>query len=183
MSQSENPASNQATDSTNAPTKCVGGCGFWGDPSRKNCCSVCFKKMYPEEAQAEADALKNAKHSQQSAASNASPIDSESKEDPNDPNAANPECPNVKAKKKKIQKKKNRCWICRKKMTLAGQFACKCGYTFCAQHRYPDSHDCDQMSDHKKKHQENLAKNNQAVHFKKVEEIWVDQNLCCILNA
>lgn len=128
--------------------------------------------MYPDEAQAEADALKNAKAAQQSAVSNqngnAPPNDTESKEDPNDANASN--SAQEPKPKKKIQKKKNRCWICRKKMTLAGQFTCKCGYTFCGQHRYPDSHNCD-IIDIKKKHQENLAKANQVVAFKKVEEI------------
>lgn len=56
-------------------------------------------------------------------------------------------------------------------MSLAGQFACKCGYTFCAKHRYPDSHECDAMEDHKKKHKAKLAKANQVVNFKKVEDI------------
>jgi len=29
---------------------CAGGCGFYGSVDQKNCCSLCYKKMYPEEA-------------------------------------------------------------------------------------------------------------------------------------
>jgi len=157
------------------------GCGFWGDAATKNCCSVCFPKRYPELA----EALKNAKSNQSakpngngngpanpsdSSSSSSSSKDNESKESDNTDNNQ------VEAKEdkqcipvKKVQKKKNRCWVCRKKMTLAGQFACGCGYTFCAKHRYPDSHDCD--VDHKQKHKDHLAKANQKIAFKKVEDI------------
>ncbi|XP_015457868.2 AN1-type zinc finger protein 5 [Astyanax mexicanus] len=38
-------------------------------------------------------------------------------------------------------KKKNRCFICRKKVGLTG-FDCRCGNLFCAIHRYSDKHDC-----------------------------------------
>ncbi|XP_072537389.1 AN1-type zinc finger protein 5 [Salminus brasiliensis] len=38
-------------------------------------------------------------------------------------------------------KKKNRCFTCRKKVGLTG-FDCRCGNLFCAIHRYSDKHDC-----------------------------------------
>ncbi|CAL8349296.1 AN1-type zinc finger protein 5 [Gadus morhua] len=38
-------------------------------------------------------------------------------------------------------KKKNRCFSCRKKVGLTG-FDCRCGNLFCAIHRYSDKHDC-----------------------------------------
>ncbi|KAJ8274165.1 hypothetical protein COCON_G00087900 [Conger conger] len=38
-------------------------------------------------------------------------------------------------------KKKNRCFTCRKKVGLTG-FDCRCGNLFCAVHRYSDKHDC-----------------------------------------
>jgi len=168
MAQANNPGPQQVNDDTPARVRCLGGCGFWGDASTKNHCSVCFKKKFPDEA----EALKNAKAAQ-SASSSPSNNDpsaaSESKEDANS-NSDHAVCPPVDDKpKRKVQKKKNRCWKCKKKMTLAGQFACKCGYTFCAKHRYADSHECD--VDHKKKHKDKLAKQNQVVAFKKVEDI------------
>lgn len=39
------------------------------------------------------------------------------------------------------QKHKNRCFSCNKKVGLTG-FACRCGYIFCAEHRYSDKHEC-----------------------------------------
>lgn len=169
MSQSENPASNQSPDSAPQRVRCVGGCGFWGDAATKNCCSVCFTKRYPELAAA----LKNAKAASNPVAqssSSAAAVASESKESDNSQSAMSVAKEEEDKKPvKKVQKKKNRCWVCRKKMSLAGQFACGCGYTFCAKHRYPDSHDCD--VDHKQKHKDHLAKANQKVAFKKVEDI------------
>lgn len=41
----------------------------------------------------------------------------------------------------KNEKKKNRCFTCRKKVGLTG-FDCRCGNLFCAVHRYSDKHDC-----------------------------------------
>ncbi|XP_010870084.1 AN1-type zinc finger protein 5 isoform X4 [Esox lucius] len=38
-------------------------------------------------------------------------------------------------------KKKKRCFTCRKKVGLTG-FDCRCGNLFCAIHRYSDKHDC-----------------------------------------
>lgn len=161
MAQTNNPGPQTENPDTKPRVRCLGGCGFWGDSSTKNHCSVCFKKKFPEEAAA----LMNAVAAQPAPSNDSNPKPapsnvSESKEDDN---------PKEDVPKKKVQKKKHKCWNCNKKMTLAGQFACKCGYTFCAKHRYPDSHECD--VDHKKKHQENLAKANQVVAFKKVEEI------------
>merc|ERR1712173_308566 len=72
-------------------------------------------------------------------------------------------------KPKKIQKKKNRCWICRKKLSLAAQFKCKCDYVFCSQHRYYDAHQCTAV-DATEKHKNILKKNNQKVAASKVPE-------------
>lgn len=39
------------------------------------------------------------------------------------------------------QTDKSRCYTCRKKCGLTG-FTCRCTFTFCAAHRYPDQHVC-----------------------------------------
>merc|ERR1712112_4201 len=43
---------------------------------------------------------------------------------------------------KKEQVKKNRCWCCNKKVGLLG-YDCRCGYVYCATHRYAEDHECD----------------------------------------
>eukprot|EP01083_Nonionella_stella_P273363 927243_1 len=161
MSQSENPSSNQTPESS-LPPICAGGCGFYGNKDQKNCCSVCFKKMYPEEASKVFN--KQPKKGDNENINNNNDKNTESKEDENKSLNTDENKP-----KKKIQKKKNRCWNCRKKMTLAGQFECKCGYVFCGKHRYPDAHQCD--FDHKKVHKDKLAEANKTVAPEKVGKI------------
>jgi len=159
MSQSEDPSSNQSSE-TALPTPCVGGCGFYGSAETKNYCSQCYKKMFPEKITSPPSNNNNKKNKNEDK-------NEESKENDNDK-----ECIKIeedKKPKKKVQKKKNRCWQCRKKMSLAGQFECKCGYVFCGKHRYPDSHECD--IDFKKIHQKKLAKDNKTVAPSKLDKI------------
>ena len=42
---------------------------------------------------------------------------------------------------KEGKKKKNRCFVCKKKVGLTG-FTCRCGGLFCSIHRYSDKHEC-----------------------------------------
>jgi len=133
-------------------------------------CSKCYKEKFPEEIAAVSPAVpcsdaKDAKDAQS--------IDAESKESDvsvaaaaSDGNSEEPSKP-----PRKVQKKKHRCWQCRKKIGLAKQFSCQCGYTFCSQHRYPDAHDCEHLEKNKSKYKASLAKANQEVHFKKVADI------------
>merc|ERR1712228_1071606 len=118
MSQSENPSSNQSSDTqksseTALPPPCAGGCGFYGSVETKNYCSQCFKKIFPDEATKSVNNKNNIANN-----NNSNNDDNESKQDSNIQLQDNEE----KKPKKKVQKKKNRCWQCRKKMTLAGQF-------------------------------------------------------------
>ncbi|KAH8549936.1 hypothetical protein BGW37DRAFT_428380 [Umbelopsis sp. PMI_123] len=61
---------------------------------------------------------------------------------------------------KPVQLNKGRCFSCRVKIPLAKQTVnkCRCNYTFCDSHRYPDRHDCD--FDYAKLGRDLLAKNN-----------------------
>lgn len=163
MSQSENPSSNQSSEATGLPPPCAGGCGFYGNKDQKNCCSLCFKKLYPEEYEKQNNSKNtNKNNDKNNTETTKANDDNESKED------ANKICKEVKPKKK-VQKKKNRCWECRKKISLAAQFQCKCGYTFCGQHRYPDAHKCD--IDHKKQYKDKLAQDNKTAVPSKLDKI------------
>ncbi|KAJ2162710.1 hypothetical protein GGF46_000435 [Coemansia sp. RSA 552] len=47
--------------------------------------------------------------------------------------------------KRRSQKNKGRCFLCRSRVPLVKQTTnrCRCDYVFCDEHRYPDQHDCD----------------------------------------
>lgn len=68
----------------------------------------------------------------------------------------------------KPPQKPGRCYSCNKKVGLLG-FSCKCGFVYCGQHRYADSHACD--FDYKAHDREVLARNNQVVVADKLEKL------------
>ena len=69
---------------------------------------------------------------------------------------------------RRVQKNTSRCMECNKKIGLTG-FKCRCGYTFCATHRYTDAHECDY--DYKTAGRAELAKANPLVVADKVTRI------------
>jgi len=59
----------------------------------------------------------------------------------------------------------NRCFCCSKKTGLSG-FKCKCGESFCSEHRLPESHTC--TFDHQSIGKQQLTKANPVVKSSKV---------------
>lgn len=72
----------------------------------------------------------------------------------------------IKCNKKK--KKKNRCYICNKKLTLL-PIICKCGFKFCNSHRHPEDHQC--TFDHKHQQQKLLRDKNPQIISDKITKI------------
>lgn len=66
-------------------------------------------------------------------------------------------------------KKKNRCFSCRKKVGLTG-FDCRCGNLFCAIHRYSDKHDC--PYDYRSAAAARIRKENPIVVAEKIQKLW-----------
>ncbi|XP_027018183.1 AN1-type zinc finger protein 5b [Tachysurus fulvidraco] len=64
--------------------------------------------------------------------------------------------------------KKNRCFICRKKVGLTG-FDCRCGNLFCGLHRYSDKHNC--PYDYKAEAAAKIRKENPMVVADKIQRI------------
>lgn len=52
-----------------------------------------------------------------------------------------PEPPEEPKETKLVQKNRKRCFQCNKKVGFTG-IECRCGFVYCSQHRYPDSHSC-----------------------------------------
>ncbi|XP_059400201.1 AN1-type zinc finger protein 5b isoform X1 [Carassius carassius] len=64
--------------------------------------------------------------------------------------------------------KKNRCFMCRKKVGLTG-FDCRCGNLFCGLHRYSDKHNC--PYDYKAAAAAKIRKENPVVVADKIQRI------------
>ncbi|KAK5851707.1 hypothetical protein PBY51_023240 [Eleginops maclovinus] len=64
--------------------------------------------------------------------------------------------------------KKNRCFMCRKKVGLTG-FDCRCGNLFCGIHRYSDKHNC--PYDYRAEAANKIRKENPVVVADKIQRI------------
>ncbi|KAM4634357.1 AN1-type zinc finger protein 5-like [Polymixia lowei] len=67
-----------------------------------------------------------------------------------------------------LKPKKNRCFMCRKKVGLTG-FDCRCGNLFCGLHRYSDKHNC--PYDYKAEAAAKIRKENPVVVADKIQRI------------
>ncbi|XP_075885460.1 AN1-type zinc finger protein 5-like [Nelusetta ayraudi] len=67
-----------------------------------------------------------------------------------------------------LKPKKNRCFMCRKKVGLTG-FDCRCGNLFCGLHRYSDQHRC--PYDYKAEAADKIRKENPVVVADKIQRI------------
>jgi len=77
--------------------------------------------------------------------------------------------PIVEAEKPKpVEKESNKCSKCTKKVGVLG-WKCKCGSTYCKNHRLPEDHDCE--FDFKQEGIAKLAKQNPLVVASKLEKI------------
>ena len=132
-----------SNSSSDPPVACLGSCGFFGAPALAGYCSKCHKEKKEKEIR-EAEAtkllLEKAKEEGQKE------ICVEDRDD---------------------QVEKNRCWQCTKKIGLTG-VRCRCGYFFCASHRYAESHSCDY--DYKANERRKLTKQNPVVLANKLSE-------------
>ncbi|XP_073490543.1 AN1-type zinc finger protein 5 [Aquarana catesbeiana] len=85
------------------------------------------------------------------------------------PSVSQPSTSQNEDKAPELQKpKKNRCFMCRKKIGLTG-FDCRCGNLFCGLHRYSDKHNC--PYDYKAEAAAKIRKENPVVVAEKIQRI------------
>lgn len=124
--------------------KCVNNCGFFkSNSSKDNNCLICEKKQYINETNCiNEDKYVNNKKDQH--------INKKPKHE------------------KQIQKNKNKCWECKKKIGLLG-IQCRCKYYFCSKHRYAEEHNC--IVDYKTLNKTLLKTQLTKCNFKKIEKL------------
>lgn len=136
----------ESAPDTGPPIKCTANCGFFGQRKLEGLCSKCFAAKRKKELPKKRLRIGLMK--------------------------LRAVC-RLKAGCKRVeQENKNRCWKCRRKVGIAG-IECRCGYVYCATHRYADQHDC--SFDHRKRHQANLRKANQIIKADKFDKIHEDK--------
>ncbi|CAH2048085.1 unnamed protein product [Thlaspi arvense] len=146
--------------SPSEPKLCVNGCGFFGTAANMNFCSKCYHDLRVTEEQASSAKAAFQKSLNPKPKISLEPAVGSSSTSSETAAFSEPPPPQTTAK--------NRCLSCKKKVGLMG-FKCRCGSTFCGDHRYPENHECE--FDFKGEGRDAIGKANPLMKAKKMERI------------
>ncbi|KAL1802857.1 zinc finger A20 and AN1 domain-containing stress-associated protein 4-like [Daucus carota subsp. sativus] len=157
------------SQSPKEPILCVNNCGFFGTAKTMNMCSKCYKDMILNHG------LENIVHGGSGSTHKEAAVgdtinlqagDVESKISTN--LAPGDSSSSYQDSEVKVKVGPNRCCSCRKRVGLTG-FNCRCGNLYCADHRYPDKHEC--SFDYRAAGKDAIRKANPVVKREKLDKI------------
>nr|XP_017252170.1 PREDICTED: zinc finger A20 and AN1 domain-containing stress-associated protein 4-like [Daucus carota subsp. sativus] len=164
------------SQSPKEPILCVNNCGFFGTAETMNMCSKCYRDMILKHGleKLAATSIENIVHGGSGSTHKEPAVgdvnlkagDVESKISitlaPCESSSSNQDS------EVKVNVGPNRCCSCRKRVGLTG-FSCRCGNLYCADHRYPEKHEC--SFDYRSAEKDAIKKANPVVKREKLDKI------------
>lgn len=161
-----------------SPELCIKGCGFFGAAASGGMCSVCWKKEISNrqvDTFSRRSSVENSEKKEEVIVSMTAVVENTTENAVSSMELVGGTkeegvCEATEKKEENlIQKNKNRCWECKKKVGLTA-IECRCRYVFCGLHRYADQHSC--TFDFKAADRAELAKKNPGGgHFEKLQKL------------